>query len=565
MPGYDRYWYNMCGCLGYRDFVGAVRWLEKADRDRYPDVDRIRGHLQSVIPFSEIAARERLAAWTRRRAPKVLHGLHNRLLGAIRAKTTRLNEASDRLLAMPSRMKAVWRAHVPRALVDHVAASMPDVAYRCKPKASDFKLIREWGFNEQSSKAEKSRLLCARLGEQAAALYYGRMGHDVADVSIRQLSHPGGDWTTHDLVVDGLRLDVKNIRCTRVDQLGEHYWPDHKKDRSGTDVSIVGVVTMLDDDGSEPATSQVVLGKVSDGEIHDLRGMVNRMSRRMDIPVHIDEMNDWQTRIPGWLFEYSDHHYQMRWEVIIRRVRDSLDSLALATPPWLCGFSASRLGVPTGSAGQSGVAHSLARFFRVAGLSKRTLFWFVLLFMLRTRGNPARAAELSDHVFIDQDTGRYYPLGLHDPRCYIWHLIRVMRQIIASNERLLDTVSNYRVRAVNTLQAQMGDGVWRTILARCSNCGRWPIYLADAKQNDDTVSKGVTEGRFQHSGASLPCPCERKRLVCCGCYSCGIRDCDGHVFNSQEDADAAARRLCWVRTGRSVKQPSSRYRRFKTG
>ena len=177
------------------------------------------------------------------------------------------------------------------------------------------------------------------------------------------------------------------------------------------------------------------------------------------------------------------------------------------------------------------ITGSVHRFFQHFGVSRRTLFWFALTHLLSHMEEPWARDDLIEQIFPDRATAvrsadrsskeKEFPLALFDPRMYIWHLIHTLSQMIQSNRRLLATVSDYRLRGAGVLQAQI-EGRWRTVLAYCGNCGKWPIFLGE-------VSEGHRE-RPVEGGACRSCPCERSRLVCDDCRTCAGFDCTGKEY-----------------------------------
>ena len=453
----------------------------------------------------------------------------------VRAARRIVDARRERLSELQKCMRSFWHRAMPHALVLRLQKSTPDVRYECELDTRDRELVTSW--RRGTSEKERERLEWARRGEKAAFRYYETgLGQPVADISLRQLDGSTRDWATHDLEVDSRRLDVKNIRTERTDRFGEHLWPDHKRRRGGDEIGIVGVVSELASDGC--TGTSLVLGEVGDVEVRRLHEEVNTAAAKMDLVVEINRDNGWRNRVPGWLFEYSDCHYAGApgWVEVVSRCRAIFEGLQVPLAPWLAGLAAARGGTATETLGLPAAERVMFEFAMRVGVSRRTLFWLVLLCNLAYRHDAKARKELRSRVFFDDDVSR--PLGVHDPQKYVWNVAQTLEEMITSNNEVVGRATNFRLRGVNILQACIEGGPWHTILAYCGNCGRQPIFL----------------------GASEACPCGRRRLLCDdpACLSCGLRNCNGHEYDTVDEARNAARRLPgWRQTGRWLKPPSN--------
>ena len=91
-----------------------------------------------------------------------------------------------------------------------------------------------------------ARMISARAAEKVAKWFYLHLGFDVLDVAVHQLSGKSAAWKTHDILVDwSLAIDVKNARMPVNNKAFyvEHTVPRFKRDRTGADVTIAGVVS----------------------------------------------------------------------------------------------------------------------------------------------------------------------------------------------------------------------------------------------------------------------------------------------------------------------------------
>ena len=454
------------------------------------------------------------------------------------------------LEGLKRRMAIVW-CSMPDKVVARLREATPRVCFRCELDAADQRLVSNWRRDpKRKPDDEKDRLESARRAEKASLAYYSRLGYQVEDVSIQQLREGAlEDWKTHDIRADDRPLDVKNVRCSRPDRFGEHHWKEHKQHRT-KDVSIVGVVSMGD-----PGVSTIA-GELEHSDLVRFRGQVSRYTRGPKISA---EFSDWQRFVPGWLFECPKRHYASMpdWDDVLRRWLKICDGLNIEVVPWILALAASRIQSLPNHPLDTRITGSVHRFFQHFGVSRRTLFWFALTHMLSHMEEPWARDDLIEQIFPDRATAvrsaarsskeKEFPLALFDPRMYIWHLIHTLSQIIQSNRRLLATVSDYRLRGAGVLQAQI-EGRWRTVLAYCGNCGKWPIFLGE-------VSEGHRE-RPVEGGACRSCPCERSRLVCDDCRTCAGFDCTGKEYATAAEAQRAAREFPgWRKIGNRLLPP----------
>ena len=228
------------------------------------------------------------------------------------------------------------------------------------------------------------------------------------------------------------------------------------------------------------------------------------------------------------------------WNSLDVQVRDLIGVSGFPVHPWVKWFRS--IAVARGSEIENGdteVVRAIYKRISPFGLSRRTLFWFVLMCMLSNRGE-ARDCEtqIKDHLFVDGENGGSYPVGLYDPRRYVWNLIDALATLLGKNPMLVDKLSEISLSGLNILKARL-DGEWQTILAYCGMCGRWPLYLGKCKR----------------------CPCKKARLVCDRCHHCGIKACQGMEYESHGDAMAKLKDyqgLGWTVTGRRLKPPDER-------
>lgn len=481
----------------------------------------------------------------RMRLAELAHRNHSTALSSIQSRRAHLE-------GLELRMAVAWRL-MPDKVVARLREATPRVCFRCELDVTDQRLVSDWRRDpKRTLDEETNRLESARRAEKASLAYYSSLGYPVEDVSIQQLREGAlEDWKTHDIRADDRPLDVKNVRCSRPDRFGEHHWKEHKQHRT-REVPIVGVVSMEDGD---PGVSMIT-GELEHSDLARFGDQVSSYLRDQKISA---EFGDWSTFVPGWLFEYPKRHYASMpdWDDVLRRWLKICDGFNVEVAPWIPALAASRIRSLPNRPLDTRITGSVHRFFQHFGVSRRTLFWFALTYLLSHMGEPRARDDLIEQIFPDRATAARsadrsskeveFPLALFDPRMYIWHLIHTLSQMIQSNRRLLATVSEYRLRGAGVLQALVA-GRWRTVLAYCGNCGKWPIFLG--KISEDDCERPVEDG------ACRSCPCERARLVCDDCRACAGFDCTGKEYATAAEALRAAREFPgWRKIGNRLLPP----------
>ena len=432
-------------------------------------------------------------------------------------------------------MTKAWRS-MPLKARARLHQATPDIRFRCGLDPFDRHLVSGWPVTRSVGiEDETPRLEWARRAEKAALAYYRALGQEVEDVSIQQIDTGSLDWTTLDLRADGRPLDVKNVRCSREDRFAEHRW---KQKRHGTvDVAIVGVVSMLE------SSDSIVAGELEARDVDRFRSSIETFEWGPRISTG---KRNWFTFAPGWLLEYPAAHYDSMpdWGDVTRRWMGVSADLKVDVPPWIFGLAASRSPTLDGSSIETEFLRSVRRHFRHFGLSRRSIFWFVLVYMLSCTRDPEAADKLNDHLF--PDGAKDYPLGLFDPRKYVWSLVQTLKQMIESNRSLFQSVSHLHLSGLGILQAFTGDQ-WITILAYCGNCGKCPIFLGKSHTTHEHERYG--------NGSCRSCPCDSRRLVCDDCGSCSGRCDQGIRYATARDARAAAREFPGWRAIRNTLYP----------
>lgn len=472
---------------------------------------------------------------------KQLNDMGCRLDSALRLV---LEDRKRRICRAETTIAKVWRSLLPKLIVQRLQDSTPEVKFRPNLHSEDRELVRCWHGREPHGD-DRDRLEWARSGEKAALRYYEMLKCAVEDVSIKQLNPKvQSGWQSLDLRADERPLDVKNIRCDDPERYGEQLWKRHKRENN-TDVSIVGTVSIVGQDAAHTECPHtIVLGEVSRSDVESLYEAIREGSVALGLALKTGSQHGWKSRVPGWMFEYIDEHYEAMpdWNSLDGQVRELIVVSGFPVHAWMKWMRS--IAVARGRAevedGDTEVVRAICRLVRPFGLSRRTLFWFVLMWMLWNRKQAGECAvQIKDHLFVQGaigTIGRSYPLGLYDPRRYVWNLIDTLATLLRRNPMLVDKLSEISLSGLNILKARV-DGEWQTILAYCGICGRWPLYLDNCKR----------------------CPCKQARLVCDRCHHCGIKACQGMEYESHGEARAMLEDYpAWTLIGRRLRPPDKR-------
>ena len=471
-----------------------------------------------------------------------LMDLHQRLFIA---SNSVIEAYSQRLIKTRQHLMQRWQ-YMDQTVHIILRKRNPEWEFHISLGFTDERLVSGWRRNAMADRIEEDhRLRSARKAEKAALKYFRGLGQQVDDVSIQQIQQLYGqtqDWKRFDLRVDGRPIDVKNIRCFRIDRFAELYWKT-RKSAGIRNVPIVGVVWIEDKDRS------VVIGELEQGELRRFSESVRSYRVASEIQVTMSEESRF---VPGWLLDYPEAHYRdfPDWANVTQQWIDLAPELDADVPDWILGFAASRSLPLNRVARQDHMLDDINRHFHHFGLSRRAVFWFVLLHMLSRMRDPQRAAdELNRYLFPKGVGGQSFPLGLFDPRKYIWSLVHTLQTIIEANREILLRASRFKFPGLGILKAEI-DHQWLTILAYCGDCGKSPIFL----NSPDNSHRRMGEP----PGSCRSCPCSEKRLVCDRCGSCSGRRCRAGVRyeTTQEALEAVPLFPRWTLKGSSLYPPS---------
>ena len=549
-----------------------------------PRVKSIKKHLHMLFRMSEDAIQEtesHLMSWRERlsaalsRHSDALNSFPRRLTNtthnALTSRNESIGERRDTLLdatnkAIAARtnsldetralMTSTWK-NAEDIFVGVVDQHESYVSHTPSHDHKDHELISEWSkgvslMRHEDNAEKEDRLLSARLAEKAVLNYLRKIGHkDVRDISIMQIYRPPNrDWRSHDIVVDGDYWDVKNIRTKRADRFGEHFVQDHKQSPSGEPVGWIAVVTFTqesiqqNDDSQAEIDSQkecLVIGQLDQAGPRTIIQMIRQAADAMGCTNLCIEEDRWYGSLPVWIFEYSNEHYDllqsMSWGEIARIWRKVSTTFDVPVPKWISMLEATRQDT-WGSNNDHEQNHSvLWSWLRSDGIRRSRIFWGILVYVLSKKGgvHPDEFEALEKMLFVGNQAT--LPMGLYDPRKCVMALLQALRTLCEKNADVLMEATNFRLAGNGILRASFSDGLEKTILAYCGECGRSPLYL----------------------GGCIECPCDKKWLCCDDCGHCGYRECPGHEFSDRDSAWVEfQRRPQWRLQGNWLRPPKVR-------
>ena len=370
----------------------------------------------------------------------------------------------------------------------------PDVEFNCSLSGEDRRLICCWSNRSKYSTIPKSildRLESARKSELASIAYYRQLGSEVRDVSIGQLVEnltTKNDWKTHDLVVDGRPIDVKSTRRLGGSVESVHSFVRRtKRDNANNEIGFSGVVAKIGKNSE--IVSSIVTGECYTSDIKELNTCFVEL-----YPEFFEFSGDFYTKIPGWMYEFPDVHYDTVYMDLENAFRSRPEFAHLGGPAlqFMLTLSAFYPGRTRTSAQhkteriytekltdeERRFVRELLRVSRRAKLTRRSLYLFLLVYALSLaeRKGDFEPISLRRLLFLSTSLkARSYPLGLFDPLHCVWDLITVLSKILKYHRDVLMRMSRFRMFNATILRGYI-DGRFRTVLAYCGNCGKYPIY-----------------------------------------------------------------------------------------
>lgn len=349
------------------------------------------------------------------------------------------------------------------------------------------------------------RCLSARSAELHVRDLRRAAGERVEDLSILQLTSPADSrWHLADLEVDGVLVDVKNVRYRATGTL--QAWPLIKRFKStlaGKPVLYDGVGSpfrsSLRDhiDGTEKPVTYY--GTASEGRLTALEGLGDG-----SISLTLRRSTNSGTQVADWCFEPPTHAQSDILSLVdeLASLYDSTPTDIAALEPAKRGIVLSRMQLEKGrdsrrtAAGSGESVDYLADLVRQNGRSPGVLaVGMINLFGVGVRrGDACTTLSHASPIF---HFGSYFPLGIYDPGRAVWQLhdtLSIVAAFLSERPRFVSV----ELIGPMWLRARMPNGATETLFVYCGQCGAYPLL---------------------HGPCEL-CPHGTGRLVCKECKFC---------------------------------------------
>ena len=171
-------------------------------------------------------------------------------------------------------------------------------------------LIRKWDSNVNFNQFKAEQMTSARGAEKLVIQFYEKLGYQVEDISIHQVTQESQEWIKGDIRLNSTELlDVKNSRkSNNSNSYSEFCVPSFKESR-GHDVKIVGVLSpYLRNDVDDPK----ILGSFDKTQLTELERI---FSDRL-ISIDMSRDTDINKYLPPWLFDYDEQFYKEQYRIL---------------------------------------------------------------------------------------------------------------------------------------------------------------------------------------------------------------------------------------------------------
>ena len=224
-------------------------------------------------------------------------------------------------------------------------------------------------------------------------------------------------------------------------------------------------------------------------------------------------MVSWRSaaELPPWAFDYDHGHYAPLNRLLhensrfVEELRNAIRR-DQTPPPYILAFAAAH-GVSDGPTSLANAdVREVAQYFHATGVSRTSIFAFVLVFLLADPMDETRLSRLRMVLYPRDESVKeasMYPLGIHDPEKCVFEGIKALAELLDRNPDAR-RATEFKLVSKTILKGRI-DGIWRTLVAYCGNCGHWPLVW-----NVDSVLDCRTERGCRHA-----------RLVCRKCGHCG--------------------------------------------
>ncbi len=397
------------------------------------------------------------------------------------------------------------RALITRAMSDPISTRASILSGGLEPP--DILLADSWLKREPNSK-DRYRMLSARNAEKAVAAYFRDAGYSVSDVAISQLESPhGGEWEAFDIRVGASAVDVKNARCSPVNEKSyvSHCVPRFKEEKRPThskcgthNVRIAGVLSpyLGDETLLRAGEPLLFLGLTEASRLDRLEMMLAEGPLRLALQQSPDSF---KILLPPWIFDYPKKEYTER-DAALKLIRDGewretksdeTISAAVAAAADI-EFSPS---APLRDDHMRFVLTLSARIHKY-GLSLPVLYLTVLERFLQS----LLSQEIVDFIYDDYvslifpTSKRTRPLFIFDPLETVHNLLISLSNLWKRRNSELRQMKSFQLRGLNILRGKTDEAAddWKTIMAYCGGvnkkaseakryapCGNTPLILGE--------------------------------------------------------------------------------------
>lgn len=379
----------------------------------------------------------------------------------------------------------------------------------------DKKIAAVWAGRDDAFDAVQAKMLSARAAEKAATYFYESVGLSVHDVSIKQLEGGGGDWTTHDLLIDSSEaVDVKNSRrpVNGKKIYVEHTVPRYKLDRVGAHVRIAGVLSPYlklsyikkPSEAPFPIDDLIFLGETS-------RESIDRIVSIFQSPTFEVVRGDGRM-VPHWLFNYPKVWYK-KFNEDLCRFADECEWPEEGNWKYTLSDKARTTAIPALCVAEKTLPSDLKEdlfpwqldFFEklkknLAGSPNLPIIFLTVLtdFLEKIQSDYQKFTPVGYEIMLYPSgildfPKKFYPLGAIDPLGIVKELIETLSTLWIHRDKAdLASFQNFRFVGVGMLQGRRrNQSMWNTIIAYCGGT----VYKLDADRNVilDAYGKPVSE------------------------------------------------------------------------
>ena len=398
-----------------------------------------------------------------------------------------------------------------------------------EPSAADIELAELWSdsihnykdTNPNNPFSNKNTMISARCAEVAIRQLCQRWGKSVEDIAIRQI-RGGHGWEQCDLSVDGVKVDVKNLRSGR-GQFRDAERMVYAESRVKTwkpGVRISGAVSPLINFNASVSGARdgevLWLGEVDYPEVEAIKRF---SSERLEVQV-VSRPSQLDSFVPAWMYEFPKWVY----DAVTESLPIEMDALTDTRHGFgLLGLNqvavSTALGVPVSetalaSLGIQEMRSLVVRLCALAGSNQLTRPLLFLEILCDYLAKSVRQEEFRPEgyrgVVAFKQGSEALPLGLLDPGRAIHGLISTLgamhRARTEESEQRLAECTQFRITAEGVLMARSSDNDgWTTLIAYCHRCKKQPLVFG---LNETCESCGGLRCAYRN---------KKKRVVCGSC------------------------------------------------